>query len=83
MLQEAAPVCDGGCRPPANVIFEKLRGRLGGFGGSSTSLPGGKRLSLAGESGVALDRGEADAKEAGGLSLGHPALLDGLNYLAA
>ena len=55
-------------------------GSLVGYGGSATSLPGGKTFSLAGESGVALDGGEADAEEAGGLGLG-PSTLDGLNSL--
>ncbi len=77
-----APVCDGSRRPFAYVFFEKLLGRLVGFGGSSTSLAGGEGLSPAGEPGVALDRGEADAEEAGGLGLGH-STLDGLNYLLA
>jgi hypothetical protein len=50
------------------------------IGGLPPPFLGGKRFSLAGESGVALDGGEADAKEAGGLGLG-PSTLDGLNYL--
>jgi hypothetical protein len=83
MLQEAAPVCGGGCRPSAYVLFEKLPCSLVGFGGSSTSFSGGERLSLIGKPDAALDLGEADAKETGGLGLGHPALLNGLNYLAA
>ena len=82
-LQEVTSVCDGGRRPCAYVLFEKLLGRLLGFRRSSTSLPGAERLSLAGESGVALDRGEADAKESSGLGRGHAALLDGLDYLLA
>jgi hypothetical protein len=66
-----------------SFLFEELLGGLVGFGASSASLPEGKGLSLAGESGVALDRGEADAEEAGGVELGHAALVDGLDYLLA
>ena len=51
--------------------------------GASTSLPGGKGLSLVGKPDVALDRGEADAEEPSGLGVGHSALVDSLDYLLA
>jgi hypothetical protein len=76
-----AALCDGGRRTVAYVFFEEPPCGLVGFEGSSTSLLGGKRLSLVGESGVAFDRGETDGEESGGLGLGHAALLDGLDYL--
>jgi hypothetical protein len=53
------------------------------YGGSATSLSGGKGLSFSGECGVTLDRGEANAEEAGGLGLGGAALLYGLDYFLA
>jgi hypothetical protein len=76
-----APLFDGGRRSVSYVFFEELLYGVVGFGGSSTSLPRGKELSLIGKPNVAPDRGEADAKEAGSLRLGHAALLDGLDYL--
>jgi hypothetical protein len=61
----------GSRRPFPYVLFEEPLCGLVGFGGSSTSFPpGGKRLSLVGKPDVALDGGEADAKEVGGLGLG-------------
>ena len=43
----------------------------------------GKGFSVIGESVVAFDRKEADAKESGGLGPGHTALVDGLDYLSS
>ncbi len=54
-LQEVTPIRDGSCWPSTYVLFEELPCSLVGFGRPSTSLSGGERLSLAGESGVALD----------------------------
>jgi hypothetical protein len=79
-LQEVAPVCDGSSRSLAYIFLKEPLRSLVGFRGSSTSLSGSERLSPVGESDVAFDRGEADAKEAGGLGLGHTTL-DSLNYL--
>src|SRR5215210_7774963 len=78
-----ASICDGGCRPYPYVLFEEPLCSLVGFRGSSTSLPGGKGLPLVGKPDVALDRGEADVEEAGGLGLGDATLLDSLDYLLA
>jgi hypothetical protein len=78
-----APLFDGGRRSVAYVLFEELLYGVVGFGGSSTSLPRGKGLSLIGKPDVALDRGEADAEEAGSMGLGHAALVDGLDYLSS
>src|SRR5918998_1058133 len=46
--KEAAPICDGGCRPFPYVLFKEPLCGLVSFGRSSTTLPGGKGLSLAG-----------------------------------
>ena len=80
LLQEVAPFRDGGCRAFPYGLFEEPLCGLVCYGRSSTTLSGGKGLSLASESGVALDRGEADAEEAGSLGLGHDALVDGLDF---
>ena len=63
------------------VLLEELPRSVIRLGGSSASLPGGKGLSSRSESGVALDRGEDDGEQAGGLGLGRAVLLDRLDYL--
>src|SRR5829696_2501846 len=79
--QEVASLADGGCGSRAYILLEELPCELVRFGGSSASLPWGKGLSSRSESGVALDRGEADAEKAGCLGLGRAVLLECLDYL--
>ena len=78
-----APICDGGCRSVAYVLFEKLPCSLVGFGRSSTSLSLSpvKRYSRLASQGESL--APKDGKESGGLGLGHTALVDSLDYLLA
>jgi hypothetical protein len=76
-----ASLADGGCGSRAYILLEELPCELVRFGGSSASLPWGKGLSSRSESGVALDRGEADAEKAGCLGLGRAVLLECLDYL--
>jgi hypothetical protein len=80
-LQEVASLFDGGGGSCAYILLQELSCELVCFGRSSASLPGGKGLSSRSESDVALDRGEADGEQAGGLGLGCAALLDCFDYL--
>src|SRR5829696_6413504 len=62
--QEAAPLQERGGRTLLYVFFEQLPGSFIRLEWSSTTLFRRERSSLAGEPHVALDRGEADAKQA-------------------
>ena len=63
--KKAASLKDGGCRALLYVLFEKLLRGLVHLRGPATSLSRFERGSSDSDPRVALDRGEADVKEAG------------------
>jgi hypothetical protein len=79
VLQKTAPFCNGGRWFLLYILLEERRSILVDLGGRSPWL-GFMRLCFLGDSGVALDRREADAEEASGLGFGHPAFCN-FNYL--